>query len=83
MTSFNERESAEWTQGVEQENARLLVTVDKALADGAARGFCEPPGENLDAILQAGQEAKDKLILVNGKIYDDRRAIIFSSTILP
>ncbi|MGA2159852.1 MAG: hypothetical protein ABSG90_11625 [Dehalococcoidia bacterium] len=78
MTSFNERESAEWTQGVEQENARLLVTVDKALADGAARGFCEPPGENLDAILQAGQEAKDKLVLVNGKIYDDRRAIIFS-----
>ena len=39
MTSFNERESAEWTQGVEQENARLLVTVDKALADGAARGL--------------------------------------------
>jgi len=76
--SFNEREAAEWTQGVEAENAKLLNVVQKSLADGAARGFPEPPGENLEDILMASQEAKDKLVQVNGKIYEDRRAIIFS-----
>src|SRR5208337_1265522 len=78
MASFDKLESAKWTQGVEEENAKLLNTVEKVLADGAARGFAEPPGENLEAILMASQEAKDKLVQVNGKIYDDRRGIIFS-----
>ncbi len=64
--SFNEREAAQWTQGVEEENAKLLNTVEKVLADGATRGFVEPPGENLEVILMARQVAKDRLVRVAG-----------------
>ena len=51
--------------------------MDKALADGAARGFPSPPGETLADILAAGQETKGKLAGVNGKIYDTRREVLF------
>jgi len=78
MASFNRRESAEWAQGVEAAADKLQVSVDKALADGAARGFPAPPGETLGLILAMGQETKEQLVQVNGKIYDERRAILFS-----
>ncbi len=76
--SFDKLESAKWTIGVEKENAKLLNTIEKALNDSAARGFCEPPGENLEMILMASQEAKEALVAINGEIYQDRRSIIFS-----
>lgn len=75
--SFNLRESAEWALGVDAEAEKLQDGVDKALADGAARGFPSPPGETLADILAAGQETKGKLTGVNGKIYDTRREVLF------
>ena len=77
MASFNNRESAEWALGVDAEAEKLLMGVDKALADGAARGFPAPPGDTLEAILTAGQGAKGKLAETDGKIYDTRRGVIF------
>ena len=68
--TYNQRESAEWALGVDAEAEKLLSGVDKALADGAARGFPAPPGDTLEAILMAGQDAKGKLAEVNGKIHD-------------
>lgn len=76
--SFNRRESGEWAQGVEAAADKLQVSVDKALADGAARGFPAPPGETLGLILAMGQETKEQLVQGNGKIYDARRAVLFS-----
>ena len=75
--TFNQRESAEWALEVDAEAGKLLAGVDKALADGAARGFPAPPGDTLEAILIAGQGAKGKLAEVDGKIYDTRRGILF------
>lgn len=75
--TFNRRESAEWTLGVDVEAEKLQAGVDKALADGAARGFPAPPGDTLAAILAAGQGAKGKLVEVDGKIYETRRGVIF------
>ena len=75
--TYNQRESAEWALGVDAEAEKLLSGVDKALADGAARGFPAPPGDTLEAILMAGQDAKGKLAEVNGKIHDTRRGVLF------
>jgi hypothetical protein len=77
MSTFNPRESAEWALGADAEAGKLQDGVDKALADGAARGFPSPPGETLADILAAGQETKGKLTGVNGKIYDTRREVLF------
>ena len=75
--TFNRRESAEWAQGTEAEVEKLMTGVDKALADGAARGFPLPPGDTLAAILAMGQDTKGKLVEVDGKIYDIRRGVLF------
>ena len=75
--SFNRRESAEWTLGVDAEAEKLLISVDKALADGSARGFPSPPGDTLASILAIGQDSKGKLAEVNGKIYETRRGVLF------
>ncbi len=74
---FNRRESAEWTIGVDAEAEKLQAGVDKALADGAARGFPSPPGEILSAILASGQDAKRKLVETDGKIYEERQGVLF------
>ena len=79
MSTFNSRESAEWSLAVDAEAEKLLTGVDKALADGAARGFPSPPGETLAAILAAGQDTKGRLATVDGKIYDTRREVLSSS----
>ena len=76
--SYNRRESAEWAQGVEAATDKLQLTVDKALNDSAGRGFAVPPGETLGLVLALNQETKDKLVEVNGKIYDGRRAVLFT-----
>ena len=75
--SFNRRESAEWALAVDAEAEKLLTGVDKALADGAARGFPAPPGDTLATLLALGQDTKGKLAGEDGKIYDTRRGVIF------
>jgi hypothetical protein len=75
--SFNRRESAEWALAVDAEAGKLQAGVDKALADGAARGFSSPPGDTLGDILAMGQEVKGKLVEADGKIYDTRRGVLF------
>jgi hypothetical protein len=75
--SFNRRESAEWALGVDAEAEKLTATVDKALTDGAARGFPAPPGDTLEAILNLGQGTKGKLAEEDGKIYETRRGVLF------
>lgn len=75
--SFNSRESAEFALAVDAEAEKLLTGADKALADGAARGFPAPPGDTLEAILNAGQGAKGRLAEVDGKIYETRRGVLF------
>jgi hypothetical protein len=75
--SFNRRESAEWALGVDAEAEKLLTGADKALADGAARGFPSPPGDTLANLLALGQDTKGKLAEVDGKIYDKRREVLF------
>ena len=77
MSTFNRRESAEWALGVGAETEKLITGVDRALADGAARGFPAPPGDTLAAILTAGQGAKEKLVETDGKIHDTRRGVLF------
>ena len=76
-TNFNKRESAEWALAVDAEAEKLLAEADKSLTDGAARGFPAPPGNILEAILNAGQDAKGKLAEADGKIYDKRREVLF------
>lgn len=75
--SYNSRESAEWALAVDAEAEKLLTGVDKALADGAARGFPLPPGDTLASLLAIGQDSKAKLTELDGKIYDSRRGILF------
>ena len=75
--TLNRRESAEWALAVNAEAEKLLINVDKALTDGASRGFPMPPGDTLVAILNVGQGIKGKLAEVDGKIYEDRRAVLF------
>ena len=75
--SFNRRESADWAMAVDTEAGKLLDTVNKELADGAARGFAAPPGDTLASILAVGQDTKGKLAELDGKIYETRRGVIF------
>ena len=75
--SFNRRESAEWAIVVSTEAEKLQAGVDKALADGASRGFPAPPGETLESILLASLESKGKLVTADGKLYDERREVLF------
>ena len=75
--SYNARESAEWAIGVDAEAEKLLQGADKALADGAARGFPLPPGDTLASLLAIGQDSKGKLAEVDGKIYETRRGTLF------
>jgi hypothetical protein len=75
--SFNSRESAEWALGVDAEAEKLLNAADKALADGAARGFPSPPGDTLASLLAIGQDSKGKLAELDGKIHDTRRGVLF------
>jgi len=77
MTEFNRTESAKWAQAVQKEVGDLQVGADKALSEAASRGFPAAPGSTLAVILAAGQGAKDKLTEANGKIYDERRGVIF------
>ena len=75
--SYNQRESAEWAIAVDAEAGKLLAGANKALADGAARGFPSPPGDTLATLLAIGQDSKGKLAEIDGKIYDTRRGILF------
>jgi hypothetical protein len=76
--SFDRKESAAWALAVNTEAGKLAAEVDKALADGAQRGFPAPPGETLGFILEAGLEAQSKLAAANGKIYDEGREKLFT-----
>ena len=75
--SFNLTESAKWSQANQKIIGDLRTGVDKALAEAASRGYAAAPGDILATILFAGQAAKDKLVETNGKIYDERRKVIF------
>jgi len=77
MTEFNRTESARWAIESQKVVGELQGGVDKVLAEAAGRGFPSAPGDTLAAILLASQEAKDKLTEANGKLYDDRRGVIF------
>lgn len=75
--SFNRRESAEFALAVDAEAEKLMTGADKALADGAARGFPSPPGDTLGTLLAIGQDSKAKLAETDGKIYETRRGVLF------
>ena len=75
--SFNRTESARFAQENQKIVGELHAGADKALAEAASRGFAVAPGDTLATILFAGQAAKDKLVEANGKIYDDRRKVLF------
>ena len=75
--SFNRRESADWAIAVDTEAGKLLDTVSKELADGAARGFAKPPGDTLASILAIGQAVKGKLAELDVKLHESRRGIIY------
>ena len=77
MTDFNRTESAKWAIEAQKAVGELHDGVDKVLAEAASRGFSAPPGASLAIILAAGQGVKGKLTESNGKIYDDRRGVIF------
>lgn len=76
-TSFNRTESARWAAAVNKTVGKLEAVVDKALAENAARGFPEPTGPTLEAILKSTLEAQSSLTEENGKIYEDQRERIF------
>jgi hypothetical protein len=77
MSDFNRAESAKWAHENQKLVGDLHAAADKALAEAAGRGFTAAPGVTLATILAGGQEVKDKLTEANGKIYDDRRKVIF------
>jgi hypothetical protein len=77
MTEFNRTESAKWALETQKVVGELQGGVDKALSEAAGRGFPAAPGVTLSAILTASQDAKGKLTEANGKIYEDRRGVIF------
>jgi hypothetical protein len=77
MTEFNRTESAKWALESQKVVGDLQGGVEKALSEAASRGFPAAPGVTLAAILAASQDAKGKLTEANGKIYEDRRAVIF------
>ena len=74
---FDPKESALWTQAVDKTAGELRAVTAKILADNAGRGFPMPTGDALWGILNAGQEAKDKLAEMDGKIYEDRSKDLF------
>lgn len=77
MADYNRTETARWQQETDKLVGELHAGADRVLAEAAARGFAAPPGATLGAILTAGQEVKEKLTEANGKIYDDRRKVLF------
>lgn len=74
---FDRSESAEFAQAADQVMGKLSDGVSQALAKNAGKGFPAPTGDTLAVILAAGQDAKDKLVEANGKIYEGRRGVIF------
>lgn len=77
MSSYNSRESAEWALAVDEMGGKLVDGVGKFLSDSAARGFPAPPGDTLADILAVAKGIKGKLADVNGKVYDERRGVLF------
>lgn len=73
----NRREAAEWALAADAEAVKLVSGVDKALASAAARGFPAPPGDVLEAILAGTLDSKTKLAAMDGKLYSDRRGVLF------
>jgi hypothetical protein len=76
-TPFSRTESAKWALESQKVVGELQDGVEKALSEAASRGFPAAPGVTLAAILAASQDAKGKLTEANGKIYEDRRGVIF------
>jgi hypothetical protein len=74
---FNRTESAKFAQAADELMDKLTDGVEKALAENAGRGFPFASGNTLAAILAAGQDFKGKLTEANGKIYEERRGVIF------
>ncbi|MFA5381963.1 MAG: hypothetical protein WC356_02270 [Candidatus Micrarchaeia archaeon] len=74
---FDRLESAKFAIAADEIMDKLTGGVEKALAENAGRGFAMPGGDTLAAILAATQDAKGKLVEVNGKIYEERRGVIF------
>ena len=70
-------ESAKFAQAASQVMGQYEEAKDKILTADAARGFAAPSGDTLSEILAAGQAAKGKLTEINGKIYEERRGILF------
>lgn len=75
--AFDRTESAKFAQAADALLGKLEAGVTDALAKNAAKGFPSPTGATLEAILEAGQEVKGQLVEANGKIYDERRGVIF------
>lgn len=77
---FDPLESAKFAQAADEGMEKLADGVSKVLAENAGRGFPMPAGPTLETILNATQAAKGALVEANGKIYDERRGLIFQQT---
>jgi hypothetical protein len=77
VADFNRYESAKFAQASDQMMDKLTDTVEKTLADSAARGFHSPAGDALMTILGASLEAKGAITEANGKIYEERSQMLF------
>jgi hypothetical protein len=76
-TEINRSESAEWALACDELGSKLVDETQKALSDSAGRGFFAPTGATLETILDFSQKTKEKMVEINGKIYERRRKVIF------
>jgi len=75
--SYPKSESAKFAQAASEVLGQYEIAKDKLLTADAARGFATASGATLSDLLAAGQAAKGKLTEVNGKIYEERRKVLF------
>jgi hypothetical protein len=75
--AYPREESAKFAQAASEVMGKYEDAKDKLLVADATRGFAAPSGDTLSDLLAVGQEAKGKLTEINGKIYEERRGILF------
>jgi hypothetical protein len=77
MMEYDRQESAKFALTIDKETDKLADGVEKALADSASKGFAMPTGSILETVLGATLDTKAALTEANGKIYDDRRGVLY------
>lgn len=75
--AYPKEESAKFAQLSTQVMGEFEQGRDKILDTSAARGFGAPSGDAVMDLFELGQKSKAKLAEGNGKIYAERRGILF------